>query len=408
MAIGFSLGLIFQKYYSSQPSGIVYIIITSAGDIFIRLLRMVIVPLVFASIVSGVSGIGSGKQLGRLGLKTFIYYLSTSLVAIIIGLLLTNTFLPGKGVILADTHTPSPELEKPASILELLIQIIPLNPVNAAANDNMLSIIFFSILLGIVITKIKKEHSDYLRNFFQAFFEAVMKLTEMIIKFIPIGIIGLITKAVATSGIELFSAIGKFMIIVAAGLAIHMLVILPSIFYLCTRINILKHYQAVSSAMITAFSTSSSNATLPVTLRSVEKNIGVSNRISSFIIPMGATINMDGTALYECSVVLFMCQVLHYDLAFTQQLIVVFTALLASVGTAAIPSASLVTIFIITNALGLHDHNVGMIIGLILAIDRPLDMFRTMVNVTSDTIGTVIIAKSEGESKLYQSKNDAM
>jgi proton glutamate symport protein len=404
MAIGFSLGLIFQKYYSSQPSGIVYIIITSAGDIFIRLLKMVIIPLVFASIVSGVSGIGSGKQLGRLGLKTFIYYVSTSFIAIIIGLILTNTFNPGKGVILPDTHTPSPELEKPASILELLIQIIPLNPLNAAANDNMLSIIFFSILLGIVITKIKREHSDYLRNFFQAFFEAVMKLTEMIIKFIPIGIIGLITKAVATSGSALFSAIGKFMIIVATGLAIHWLVILPLIFFLFTRINILKHYQAVSSAMITAFSTSSSNATLPVTLRSVEKNIGVSNRISSFTIPMGATINMDGTALYECSVVLFMCQVLHYDLAFTQQLIVVFTALLASIGTAAIPSASLVTIFIITNALGLHDHNVGMIIGLILAIDRPLDMFRTMVNVTSDTIGTVIIAKSEGESKLYQSK----
>ena len=404
MIIGIVIGLIFQNAYDGEPSGLFYESIISLGTIFIRLLKMVIVPLVFTSIVTGVSGIGSGKRLGWLGIKTFSYYFSTSIIAITIGLLLTNQINPGEGITFGEDISTAPlQMDQPASPLELIIQIVPVNPISAAAKGDMLSIIFLSIFFGIVITRIQHKYAVFIRNLFQSFFEAIMKLTEIIITLIPIGIIGLITKAVATTGVDLFSAVGKFIVTITVGLSIHWLIILPLIFFLFTRENIIKHYKAVSSALITAFTTSSSNATLPVTLKSMEKEVGISNRISSFVIPMGATINMDGTALYECSVVLFICQVLHFDLTLMQQLIIVFTALLASIGTAAIPSASLVTIFIITQAVGLNDPRVGVIIGIILAIDRPLDMFRTMVNVTSDTIGTTIIARSEGETELYKS-----
>ena len=403
MGVGVVFGLIFQSVYHGEPTGWFYGLITSLGTIFIRLLKMVIVPLIFSSIVTGVSGISDGKSLGRLGGKTFLYYITTSLCAILIGLTLTNIIRPGDGVSLAATSAFDPSsIEKPGSPAGILVRMIPLNPVQAASSGDMLGIIFFAIFLGVIITKIKPQYRDTLRNFFEAIFEAIMKLTEAIIKLAPLGVLGLITKAVATSGFDLFAAVGIYMATIVIGLSIHFLIVLPSLFFLLTRINPVHHYRAMASAMATAFSTSSSNATLPVTMRSIEENAGVSNRISSFVLPMGATINMDGTALYECAGVLFIAQVLGIDLSFSQQFIVVLTALLASIGAAGIPSAGLVMIFIVTQAVGFKDTDVAMIIGTMLAVDRPLDMFRTMVNVTSDSVGTAIIAKSEGETNLYQ------
>ena len=225
----------------------------------------------------------------------------------------------------------------------------------------------------------------------------MMKMTVAIIKMAPLGVLGLITTAVATTGFDLFIAIGRYMLTILFGLGIHLLVVLPIIFFLFMRIGIWHHYRA----MATAFSTSSSNATLPVTLRCMEENAGVSNPIASFVLPLGATINMDGTALYECAGVIFISQVVGIELTFSQQLIIVVTALLASIGAAGIPSAGLVTIFIVTQAVGLTGESVTVIIGAMLAVDRPLDMLRTMVNITSDSIGTAIIAKSEGETGLY-------
>ncbi|MBT7618514.1 MAG: dicarboxylate/amino acid:cation symporter, partial [Calditrichaeota bacterium] len=247
----------------------------------------------------------------------------------------------------------------------------------------------------------KPEHKKTLRDVIGAFFAAIMKITELVIKLAPLGVLGLITKAVATSGFDLFAAVGIYMATIATGLSIHLLVVLPLIFFLVTRINPVHHYRAMASAMATAFSTSSSNATLPVTMRCVEENVGVSNKVSSFVLPMGATINMDGTALYECAGVIFISQVLGIDLTMSQQFIIVLTALLASIGAAGIPSAGLVMIFIVTQAVGFKDTDVALIIGTMLAVDRPLDMFRTMTNITSDSIGTAIIAKSEGENNLY-------
>jgi Na+/H+-dicarboxylate symporter len=363
---------------------------------------MVIVPLIFTSIVTGVSGIGGGKSLGRIGTKTFLYYLTTSLFAIIIGLTLTNMIQPGAGVNLGLQESfDHSKLQTPGSPADILIRMIPLNPFNAAASGDMLGIIFFAIFLGVGITRIDNKHSEILRSFFNSAFEVMMNITQIIIKLAPLGVLGLITKAVATSGFGLFAAVGKYMLTIAGGLSIHFFIVLPLLFYFFTGKNPRKHYSAMASALATAFSTSSSNATLPVTMRCVEKNAGVSNKVSSFVLPMGATINMDGTALYECAGVLFISQVLGFDLTFSNQLTIVITALLASIGAAGIPSAGLVMIFIVTQAVGFQDADVAIIVGTMLAVDRPLDMMRTMVNIFSDSIGASIIAHSEGES-LYE------
>ena len=402
MVIGISIGLIYQNIYNGSPDGIIYHVIISLGEIFVRLLKMVIVPLIFTSIVSGVSGIGGGKSLGRVGVKTFFYYLLTSLFAILIGLTLTNLIQPGIGVNLGTQGSfDYTNLQKPGSPAEILIRMIPLNPFQAASSGDMLGIIFFAIFLGVGLTRIDSKHSDFLRNFFESSFEVMMNITQIIIKLAPLGVLGLITKAVAISGFGLFSAVGKYMLTIAGGLSIHFFIVLPLLFYFLTGINPLYHFRAMVSALATAFATSSSNATLPVTMRCVEENAGVSNKVSSFVLPMGATINMDGTALYECAGVLFISQVLGIDLGIAGQFTIVITALLASIGAAGIPSAGLVMIFIVTQAVGFQDADVAVIIGAMLAVDRPLDMMRTMVNIFSDSIGASVIAHSEGET-LYK------
>jgi len=401
MALGTIIGFIYQNYVPNYESSYLYNIIISLGVIFIRLLKMVIVPLIFTSIISGVSGISDRSKLGRLGTKTMLYYLLTSFIAIIIGLSITNIIQPGVNAsIVSDSSFDSSTLKKPGSPAEILIRMIPLNPINAASTGDMLGIIFFAIFLGIGMTKLNKANYEVLYTFFDSLFNLIMKITEMIIRFAPIGVLGLITKVVANSGLEVFISVGKYMATIAIGLSIHLFLVLPLLFFIFTRYNPILHYRAMASAMATAFSTSSSSATLPVTMKCARENVGVSDETSSFVLPMGATVNMDGTALYECAGVIFISQVLGIDLSFSQQLTVVITALLASVGAAGIPSAGLVMIFIVTQAVGFSDAAVAGIIGTMLAIDRPLDMFRTMVNITSDSVGTAIIAKSEGE-ELY-------
>ena len=401
MALGTIIGFIYQNYVPNYESSYLYNIIISLGVIFIRLLKMVIVPLIFTSIIAGVSGISDRSKLGRLGTKTMLYYLLTSFIAIIIGLSITNIIQPGVNAsIVSDSSFDSSTLKKPGSPAEILIRMIPLNPINAASTGDMLGIIFFAIFLGIGMTKLNKANYEVLYTFFDSLFNLIMKITEMIIRFAPIGVLGLITKVVANSGLEVFISVGKYMATIAIGLSIHLFLVLPLLFFIFTRYNPILHYRAMASAMATAFSTSSSSATLPVTMKCARENVGVSDETSSFVLPMGATVNMDGTALYECAGVIFISQVLGIDLSFSQQLTVVITALLASVGAAGIPSAGLVMIFIVTQAVGFSDAAVAGIIGTMLAIDRPLDMFRTMVNITSDSVGTAIIAKSEGE-ELY-------
>jgi len=394
------IGLIIGSIIDSDSA--FYSISTTLGVIFIKLLKMITIPLIFTSILTGITSISDFNQLGRIGFKTISYYMLTSLFAIIIGLGLTNILKPGNSY----AHSEATKvydysnLNTPDSTLDIFVRMIPTNPIAAATEGDMLSIIFFTILLGIAITKLPKGHKEPLTSFFESLFQAIMNLTQMIIKLSPIGVFGLIVKTVSTSNLDLFYSIGKYMITIAIGLSIHVFIVLPMLFFILTRINPLKHFKAMSSAMATAFSTSSSSSTLPVTIKCVNENVKASKEVSGFVLPMGATINMDGTALYECAGVIFISQILGIELTITQQLIVVITALLASIGAAGIPSAGLVMIFIVTQAVGFRNEDVALIIGAMLAVDRPLDMFRTMVNVTSDSIGTAIIAHSEGE-KLY-------
>tara|TARA_A100001011_G_scaffold398005_1_gene500834 strand:+ start:229 stop:1461 length:1233 start_codon:yes stop_codon:yes gene_type:complete len=409
MIIGILVGTYIKNNFllilSSDILIALYDLFVSFGVIFIKLLKMIIIPLIFTSIIVGVSSIGGTKRLGKIGLKTILYYMCTSLFAILIGLFLTNILKPGVNysdneTLLNSTSYDYKNLNTPDSTADIFIRMIPENPISAAANGDILSIIFFTILLGVSITMLPKDNKETLTNFFTSLYNAVMYLTQMIIKLSPIGVFGLMVKTVSVSDLSLFYSVGKYMLTIAFGLSIHLFFILPIIFFISTRINPILHFRAMASAMATAFSTSSSSATLPVTIKCVNENVKASKEVSGFVLPMGATINMDGTALYECAGVIFISQVLGVELTLSQQFIVVITALLASIGAAGIPSAGLVMIFIVTQAVGFNNEDVAIIIGAMLAVDRPLDMLRTMVNVTSDSIGTAIIANSEGE-KLY-------
>lgn len=362
------------------------------GDLFLRLLKMIIVPLILSSIISGVTSIGSAGKLGKISLKTFAYYISTSFIAIITGLILVNLVQPGVGANLGFEEAPT-GLTTIKSPIDILYRIIPTNPIASMANGEILPIIFFSLLFGYFITRLPEKQRQQMTGFFESIFQIMMKMTGVIIRLAPIGVFGLMLKIVAKTGFSAFGPLLTYMFVVAGGLLIHAFITLPLILHFIARVNPFNFFRNMASALTTAFSTSSSSATLPLTMRSVEKKAGVSNKISSFVLPLGATINMDGTALYECVAAVFIAQAYGIELSFFQQMIVVVTALLASIGAAGVPMAGLVMMSIILNAVGLPLEGVGLII----AVDRILDMMRTTVNVWSDSVGTMTIAMSEGE-----------
>ena len=370
------------------------------GTLFIKLLKMIIVPLVLTSIVTGVASVGAAAGLGRLFGKTMGYYAMTSLFASVVGLVLVNLIQPGVGADLVDVTTEEmPELETAQSPVEIILDIVPENFVAAAAETNMLSIIFFAIVFGVTISTLKQTHREPLLRLFESGFQAMMRLTGGIIHFVaPIGVFALIARLVGTTGLGAFKSLGLYAIMLVAGLTVHLLVTLPLVLRFVGGINPITHFRNMVQPIVMAFSTSSSGATLPVTIDAVKNKVGVSNRVTSFTLPMGATVNMDGTALYECAGVLFIAQAMGVQLGFEQQVMVVFTALLASVGAAAVPSAGLVVIFIVLQAVNLTGPQVELIVGAMLAVDRPLDMYRTVVNVFSDSCGAAVIAKSEGET----------
>lgn len=367
------------------------------GQLFLRALKMIIVPLILTSIISGVANIGDAKNLGRLGLKTFLYYISTSLFAIITGLVLVNIIQPGVGADLG-LKSEVPQLTATSGDLgEIILRMVPTNIFDALASADMLAIIFFSILFGYFITRVDEKYRVMYTNFFNGGFEIMMKLTHFVIKFTPLGILGIVAVLVAEQAnnlLNLVGSLGKYMSAVLLGLLFHSFITLPLILKLIAKARPSLHGKAMTAPLLTAFSTSSSSATLPLTLDAVENNSGVSNKITSFVLPLGATVNMDGTALYECVAAMFIAQAYGIHLSFISQIVVVVTALLASIGAAGIPMAGLVMISVVLSAVGLPLEGVG----LILAVDRILDMCRTTVNVWSDSCGAVTIAKSEGET----------
>ncbi len=365
------------------------------GDVFLRALKMLIIPLILSSLISGVTNIGTGSSLGRLGLKTIGYYIFTSAFAIITGLVLVNLINPGFGADLNFAKEVEGLVEKQRSLGQLLVEIVPENIFQAFVTNDMLSIIFFAILFGFFITRVHARYREMLTRAFNAIFEVMMKITLFVILFTPLGIFGIVSEVVADQDDlpNLVSRMGMYMATVVLALTIHAFITLPLIVRIIGKARPFRHMSNMSTPLLTAFSTSSSGATLPLTINAVEENSGVSNKISSFTLPLGATINMDGTALYECVAAMFIAQAYGIDLNFGEQLIIVITALLASIGAAAIPMAGLVMITVILTAVKLPLEGVG----LILAVDRILDMFRTATNVWSDSCGAVVIARSEGE-----------
>lgn len=393
------IALIIAIFYGIFLTEHVHLIVWM-GDLFLRALKMIIVPLLLTSIISGVANIGSGENLGRIGLKTFSYYISTSFLAILVGLVLVNIFKPGVGADLGFVKEVEGLSATSGSFGETLLNIVPSNLFVAFTEGKMLSIIFFSLLFGYFITKVDDKSQAALTEFFNSAFEVMMKLTMFIIKFTPLGILGLVAGIVAEQAgdvdslLSIFGRLGIYMVTVLLALIIHGTITLPLILKFVGRVNPLLHFKSMRTPLLTAFSTSSSGATLPLTMEAVEHNSGVSNKITSFTLPLGATINMDGTALYECVAAIFIAQAYGVELSVLQQLIVVLTSLLASIGAASIPMAGLVMMTIILTAVGLPLEGIG----LILAVDRLLDMSRTMINVWSDSCGAVVIAKSEGEN----------
>lgn len=368
------------------------------GTLFITLLKMIVVPLVLASIVSGVASIGGGRSAGRMFGWTFAFYATSSLLAILTGLTLANLLRPGDRLDtsgLASGELPA-GLATPSSVPDLLLGMVPENVVASAARSDLLALIVFGILFGLAAGGLPEAPRDRVVGFFDAFFQAMLRLTGFVLKLAPIGVFGLVTRAVAEFGLTAFRAMLLYMAMIVVGLAIHAGVTLPVLLRVWGGLSPLRHYRAIAEPVALAFSTSSSAATLPVTMAAVEEKVGVPRRVSSFVLPLGATVNMDGTALYECAGVLFIAQAMGVDLTLGQQVVVVVTSLLASIGAAAIPSAGLVVIFIVLEAVGLRGPQVEAIVGFMLAVDRPLDMARTAVNVTSDTCAAAIVARREG------------
>jgi len=366
------------------------------GGLFLRMLRMVAVPLIVTSLVTGVMGLGHAERLGRMFGRTLAYYLATSMLAIFTGLAMVNLFRPGLrgGAPPQAGGEPQAAVDLGEVLFGQVETMIPVNPIAALADGNFLSIICFSLAFAIFALLVGGRTADLIRDFAAAAFEVMMAMTTAVIKLAPLGVFFLMTHVTATQGAEVFQSLAWYMLTVSCALALHALVTLPLIVKLVARRSPLKFARALSPALLTAFSSASSNGTLPLTLANAEERAGISNRVSSFVLPLGATVNMDGTALYEAVAVLFIAQLHHGEnLALTDQLIVAFTALLASVGAAGIPHAGLVMMVIILQAVKLPIEMQAIIIG----VDRVLDMCRTSVNVWSDACGCAVVARWEAQ-----------
>jgi len=374
------------------------------GTLFLNGLKMLIVPLIASSIIVGVAGIGSSANLGRLGGKTLGFYMLTTLSAILVGLILVNIVRPGElngqpvQHLLALESNGSDIADAVGNrgvgdVVDIFLRMVPTNIFAAAAEGQMLGIIFFCLLFGFFMTKLDHAYAEPMMNFWSGIFHVMMRMTEWVMLFAPVGVFGLVARVVAKTGFDAATPLLMFSGVVLAALAAHTLITLPILLRFVAKVAPTRVLQVMSPAILTAFSTASSSATLPITMECVEENAGVSNRISSFVLPLGATVNMNGTALYECTAVLFLAQAYGMELSLGTQFIVVLTALVTSIGVAGIPSASLVAIAIILAAVGLPVEAIAVL----FVFDRVLDMARTSVNVFGDSCCAIIVARLEGE-----------
>ena len=388
------------------------------GSLFINGLKMVVIPLVMTSIICGVAKIGEDKDFGRLGLKTLFFYSLTGLLAVVVGLLCVNLIEPGQvdaelreKMLSGQGEMEGKKVEKAfehadggfKGIIEIFQRMIPQNLFKAAVEGQLLGLIFFSLLFGFFVARLPAKFKESQIVFWEGLNATILSITNFIISFAPYGVFGLVTPTLMMVGIETVYVMGTFALTVLLGLAIHSFIILPCLLHFLAKLNFIKHFQAVSPALLTAFSTASSSATLPLTLNCITNRAGVSKKIASFTLPLGATMNMDGTALFECVVVVFLAQLFGIEMDWVTQSTVVIMALLTSIGVAGIPSASLVAIIVILHAVGFPEDTIAIGVGIVFVVDRLLDMTRTAVNVLGDSCAAAIIGKSEGETGYYKS-----
>lgn len=414
--IGLILGLIFGLVVikTDLPNSFTIDYIKPIGTIFINALKMIAVPLVFASLIVGVSNLGDISKLSRIGGKTISAYLITTVLAITIGLLLVNIFKPGKSLPIETRENlmslyegdagnrvgQAAELQE-QSPLQPLVDIVPENVFLAAGNNGaMLQVVFFAILVGIALLQIPKQKGAPVIAFFDGLNDVIIQIVNYIMMIAPYGVFALMASLIVEiagenpdSAVELLLALLKYSLVVVGGLGVMVFLIYPLILKAFTKVPYLDFFKAIRPAQLLAFSTSSSSATLPVTMKQVEEEIGVSEEVSSFVLPLGATVNMDGTSLYQGVAAVFIAQALGMDLTWTQQLMIVLTATLASIGSAGVPGAGLIMLIIVLESIGVPAAGIALII----APDRILDMFRTVVNVTGDATVCTIVASTEGE-----------
>lgn len=385
------------------------------GKFFLNALKMLIVPLIVASIIAAMVNLGSGSAFGRLGLKTLAYYVLTSAIAVITGLLLVNMIAPGVvdglpgaealGMQGQDTANVEASIAGRSSsdVVDVFLRMVPPNIVAAAAEGQMLGLIVFSLLFGFFISRLPEAQRRAQTEFWSGLNSVMLHMTDFVMKLAPLGVFGLVAAVAAESPdfLKTMQQLSVFAFTVLAALGIHLLITMPLLLRFLGGVSPLAHFRVMTPVLLTAFSTASSSATLPLTMETVSNDAGVSRKTAGFVLPLGATINMDGTALYECIVVLFIAQAYGVDMSLAQQLMVVLLALVTSIGVAGIPSASLVAITLILSTFGLPLEGIAVI----WIFDRLLDMCRTAVNVFSDSCGAVIIARSEGEQTKLASNN---
>jgi Na+/H+-dicarboxylate symporter len=373
------------------------------GDVFVRLIRMVVVPLVFLSIVAGVAGIGDPRRLWSLGVRTLFLYFATTLVAVVLGLTLGGLLQPGAGVDFAGV-TPRPVAEA-APVAEQLMSIIPLNPVQALANGEILAVIFFAILIGAALLAVG-EKGEPVRRVFDSGVEIMLFVTRVVMEVAPFGVFALIAWVMGTQGFSVFTHIFLLAVGLVTGCLIQILVVHGGLIRVVSGLPVVPFFRDISDAVLVAFSTSSSAATLPVSMRVAEKNLGVSHTVASTTLPLGATVSMDGTALYIGLLTMLAAQAFGLDLTLAQLALACLTITLVSIGTAPVPSASLFMLAAVLTSLGVSPEQTALVVGFMLPFDRLLDMTRTVANVTSDLAVAVTVGKWEKEIDLeaYRAK----
>jgi Na+/H+-dicarboxylate symporter len=413
--IGMILGILFGLVMTIVDGGGDFVLnwINPFGSIFVKMLKLIAVPLIIASLIKGISDLKDISKFKNIGLKTISIYIATTVIAITIGLLLVNIVKPGEGISdetiqkLTETYANSSGVKSKLSEaskqisngpLQFLIEMVPDNAIKAMGNNkSMLQVIFFTIFLGISMLLVGEKKSKPLKKFFDSLNEVVLKMVDLIMLFAPYAVFALLANVVVSSNDpDLLLALLKYAFTVIGGLLlmITFYMILVSFF---TKKNPIVFLKQLSPAQLLAFSTSSSAATLPVTMERVEEHIGVDKEVSSFVLPVGATINMDGTSLYQAVAAVFIAQALGFDLTFADQLTIIITALLASIGSAAVPGAGMVMLVIVLEAVGFPADKLAIGLALIFAVDRPLDMCRTVINVTGDATVASLVAKSVGK-----------